>query len=265
MKDTDRLVALRSFEGEQSTLAAREANVKIRLARLQRIRPLAPDWTVVDVGSGRGGYVIALARQGYRVCGVEPLAKSRAIAARLAEHEGVSTTFLEGVAEKLPLETESIDLIHCNSVIEHVDDAQAAFNEAYRVLKPGGIYWFNAASSLCPRQNEIRRFPLFGWYPDPLKQRIMAWARDSKPHLVAYASKPAVQWFTPAKAHRMLHKAGFEQIIDRWDLRLLSEGGALYRVLLRIIRMSKVTKLLADLCISGCAYAAIKPDGQDKT
>ena len=261
MKDADELVALRSVEGEQSTLAARQASVRTRLARLQRIKPLSPDMSIVDVGSARGGYVIALARQGYRVYGVDPLDKSRAIAERLAEQEGVSVTFLKGVAEKLPLETESVDVVHCNSVIEHVDDAQAAFNEAYRVLKPGGIYWFSTASSLCPRQSEIRRFPLFGWYPDPLKQRIMAWARDNKPHLVGYASKPAVHWFTPAKAHRMLHRAGFERIFDRWDLRLPSEGGTSYSVLLRIIRMSKVTKTLADVCISGCAYATIKPGG----
>ena len=143
-------------------------------------------------------------------------------------------------------------------MIEHVQDAEAAFNEVYRVLKPGGIFWFSASSSLCPRQSEIAGFPCFGWYPDRLKRRIMEWAKTHKPHLVGHTQTPAIQWFTPRKARRMLHKAGFTKVYDRWYLRLPSEGGRLYRWALGIIKLNAVTKFVADVLPRGSSYAALK-------
>ena len=67
------------------------------------------------------------------------------------------------------------------SVMEHVEDVDAALSEIHRVTREGGIFWFNSASARSPRQNEISRFPLFGWYPDPVKRRIMLWAKTTVP------------------------------------------------------------------------------------
>lgn len=38
----------------------------------------------------------------------------------------------------IPLEAETIDIVLCTQVIEHVSDPQTLVNECYRVLKPGG-------------------------------------------------------------------------------------------------------------------------------
>jgi ubiquinone/menaquinone biosynthesis C-methylase UbiE len=150
-------------------------------------------------------------------------------------------------------------VVTCASVIEHVNDPQAAFNEVYRILKPNGIFWFVTASSRSPRQKEIDGFPFFGWYPDRLKRRVMAWTVKHKPHLVGHTTAPAINWFTPGKARRMLRQAGFRDVLyDRWDLRRPSEGGAAYRAGLRLVTLGRGTKLLADLMFPGCAYATMK-------
>jgi len=171
---------------------------------------------------------------------------------------GVDITVLDGIAENLPFESEQFDIVHASSVIEHVLDAEAAFKEAYRVLKAGGVFWFSSASSMCPCQDEIRGFPCFGWYPDRLKRRIMEWAKTKRPHLVGHTETPAINWFTPWKARRMLRKAGFRAVYDRWDLRLPAEGGKAYRLALRFVRLCAVTKIFADIVIPSCSYAAIK-------
>ncbi|MGZ5256082.1 MAG: class I SAM-dependent methyltransferase [Vulcanimicrobiaceae bacterium] len=189
---------------------------------------------------------------------MEPWAQARATAAEVAKRTGVQVAILDGSAESLPLESDTYDIVHANAVIEHVADAQAAFREAARVLKRGGIFWFSTASSVCPRQSEIRKFPAFGWYPDPLKQRIMRWATTARPELIRHTTRPAIHWFTPWKARRMLKEAGFSRVYDRWDLRLADEGGTLYRVLLRVIRAHFLTKLAADVLVPDCSYAAIK-------
>jgi ubiquinone/menaquinone biosynthesis C-methylase UbiE len=165
---------------------------------------------------------------------------------------------MDGVAECLPVGDSSFDIVRASSVIEHVDDAAAAFKEAYRVLKPGGAFWFLTASSLCPRQGEIRGFPFFGWYPNGTKLKIMKWATSHRPDLIGFTQRPAIHWFTPAKARRMLNDAGFTKVYDRWDLRLPGEGGRAYQIALSIVKLGFATKFVADVALPCCSYAAIK-------
>jgi SAM-dependent methyltransferase len=247
-----------SLEEAIARLPAAERAVGLVLARLSRIQPVPPGASLVDVGAAQGRWVVACAKAGYRAIGVEPWEDARAIAERLAEHAGVQITVLPGVAESLPLPSNEFDVVLAQSVLEHVQDAQVAMNEACRVLKPGGVFWFYTASSLCPFQGEIGGFPLFGWYPDRLKRRIMEWAKTHRPHLVGGTEMPAIHWFTPWKARRMLRQAGFSRVYDRWNLRLESEGGSAYRLALRVIRLCAATKFIANVLVPSCAYAAYK-------
>lgn len=247
-----------SLQQAQDRLPREEARVRTLLARLRRIQPIGPDARVLDVGAAQGESSVAFARCGLKVLGVEPWDPARAVAQTLAEHEGVTVCFASGMAERLPFPEAHFDLVHASNVIEHVCDVVAAFKEAHRVLRTGGVFWFSAASSLCPRQREIDGFPAFGWYPDLLKRRIMAWAAAHKPHLVGHTQTPAINWFSPRKAHRMLRHAGFVQTYDRWDLRLPSEGGRLYRIGLRLVLSSIAARFMADVLAEGCAYAAVK-------
>ncbi len=247
-----------SFEEALAGLPRAEAHVKTLLTCLRQIKALPKDSTILDVGSASGRFLIACAKRGCTACGVEPWIDARDMAQRLAMHEGVKVQILPGVAEELPFSSEAFDVVHAASVIEHVRDAQTAFDEAYRVLKPGGVFWFFTASSMCPRQDEIRGFPLFGWYPDALKRRIMEWAKTNRPRLIGHTGAPAINWFTPWKARRMLHKSGFSRVYDRWDLARPLEPKKVVRMVLGMIRLCFITKLCADMLVRGCAYVAVK-------
>lgn len=249
-----------SLDDALARLPRSEAYARKILTRLQSVRPLPPEsTTVVDIGAAQGRFVIGCSRLGYRAIGIEPWAGARETAAQVATLAGVDTRILPGTAEATGLPAEQFDVVTCASVIEHVLDAQAAFNEIYRILKPGGIFWFCSASSRCPRQREIAGFPFFGWYPDSLKRRVMAWTQKNKPHLIGHTEAPAINWFTPRKARRMLRQAGFRQVVyDRWDLRQPSEGGTVYRLGLRAVKLGAATKLLADVALPGCAFATVK-------
>jgi arsenite methyltransferase len=103
---------------------------------------LRPGETVLDVGSGAGFDSLIAARQvgpRGRVIGVDMtdamLEKAR-FGARAAGLENVE--FRKGLAEELPLDDASVDVVISNGVINLCPDKEAVYRELFRVLKPGG-------------------------------------------------------------------------------------------------------------------------------
>ena len=183
---------------------------EIFFSRLNRVISIPQHARVLDIGAAAGEFVAACYQLGYQCDGVEPWEEARLNAAKLSAHLRIPIRIVEGTAECVPYGDDTFDIVHARTVIEHVADVEKAFKEIYRVLKPGGVFWFSSASSMCPFQNEIRGFPLFGWYPDSLKYKIMYWAKEAKPHLIGYTETPAIHWFTPRKTgldHRIGHLA----------------------------------------------------------
>ncbi len=103
---------------------------------------LEPGLTVVDLGSG-GGLDCFLAaervgEQGY-VIGVDMTPAMIAKANKNKVKLGLKNVeFRQGQIEAMPVEPASVDVIISNCVINLSPDKQAVFNDAYRVLKPGG-------------------------------------------------------------------------------------------------------------------------------
>jgi len=52
------------------------------------------------------------------------------------------TIRIQSIAEKIPLPNNSIEIVFCFNVIDHVIDPKRVFNEIYGVLKPGGSLYF---------------------------------------------------------------------------------------------------------------------------
>lgn len=104
----------------------------------------APGETVVDVGSGAGlDSVIAARTVGVdgRVIGVDMTADMLERARRSATQLGLTNLeFREGLAEDLPLDDASVDLVISNGVLNLVPDKLGAYTEILRVLKPGGRF-----------------------------------------------------------------------------------------------------------------------------
>ena len=98
---------------------------------------------IVDIGCGAGKITRALSQIGAYVTGIDPGERQLKLA-RSTEVIG-NERFLEGTAEKLPLDDKSMDIaLFCNS-FHHVprDNFDIAIEEAHRVLKPGGNLYFS--------------------------------------------------------------------------------------------------------------------------
>ncbi len=105
---------------------------------------LTPGQRVLDLGSG-GGLDCMLAAQkvgaaGW-VIGVDMTPEMLALAWRNVAKVGLrNIEFRYGHIEKLPVESNSIDVILSNCVINLSPDKPAVFGEAYRVLGAGGKF-----------------------------------------------------------------------------------------------------------------------------
>ena len=103
---------------------------------------IAEGMTVLDIGCGGGVDAFAASERvgpTGRVIGVDATAKMVARAKRTAEENGYSNVeFRLGEMEKLPVKSNSSDVIVSNCAVNLVPSKRRAFREMYRVLKKGG-------------------------------------------------------------------------------------------------------------------------------
>src|SRR5574338_1286277 len=128
---------------------------------------LQPGQVVLDLGSGAGLDCFFAAKkvgETGRVIGVdmtpEMIERARASAQRLNIQ---NVEFRQGYLEDLPVESDTVDVIISNCVINLAPDKSRVFAEAFRVLKPGAKL---AVSDI------VTDGPL----PDAIKKSLSAWA-----------------------------------------------------------------------------------------
>jgi SAM-dependent methyltransferase len=128
---------------------------------------LKPGQIVLDLGSGAGlDCILAAQKVGEtgRVIGVDMTPEMIERAQINAEKVNLNNVeFRHGYLESLPVDSNSVDVIISNCVINLSPDKSKVFSEAFRVLKSGGKL---AVSDI------VTDGPL----PEPIKQSLSAWA-----------------------------------------------------------------------------------------
>lgn len=150
-----------------ATLPDGESTVSYGCGDPITLASLQPGQTVLDLGSGAGLDCFFAARkvgEMGRVIGVdmtpEMIERARSSAKRL---ELNNVEFRQGYLEDLPVESNSVDVIISNCVINLSPDKSKVFTEAFRVLNSGGKL---AVSDI------VTDGPL----PEAVKQSLSAWA-----------------------------------------------------------------------------------------
>ncbi len=95
---------------------------------------------VVDVGCGVGGTLarVNAVHPQMRLIGVNPDAEQLAVAAGLRARPGSELRWHHGTAARLPLKTDTADVVLSVEAAFHFDSRAAFLAEALRVLRPGG-------------------------------------------------------------------------------------------------------------------------------
>jgi ubiquinone/menaquinone biosynthesis C-methylase UbiE len=164
---------------------------------------------VLEIGCGTGGLLVAAARAGIAITGVDVAARWLVAARRRLADDRLSVPLLAATAEQLPWPDGQFDTVVADSVLEHLDEPVAALREWLRVLRPGGrlIVW-------SPNRFMLTTDPHLGlwglgwlprrWLPAYLRLRgRRAWpprtlSATAAAHLVAAAGFGAVTADVPA-------------------------------------------------------------------
>jgi SAM-dependent methyltransferase len=155
-------VAVRVLGYDRAELASLPARATARFAGVGNplaLASIAAGSTVLDHACGAGmDLLLAAKRVGPtgRALGIDMTPRMREQARMAAEEAGLSdrVEIREGMFEELPVETNSVDVVISNGVINLSADKRRVFREIRRVLRPGGFLY--AADVVVQRELTLR-------------------------------------------------------------------------------------------------------------
>lgn len=190
-----------------------------------------PGLKVIDMGSGTGftteGIVKYVAAE--KVACVDQSPHQMAKAKKKEALQGC--TFQLGDAENIPFGTDEFDRYVSAGSIEYWPNPQQGINEAYRVVKPGGV-----ALMIGPLEpaNALARFMANTWMLFPKEEEYLHWFREAgfheikirhvKPHWVSGRGEYGIAISgvkprpgpSPAAAHTPVKKTVEKMTAGRW-------------------------------------------------
>lgn len=144
----------------------------IRRSFVKKLKKFAVEGTITDVGCGPGYLLQVVAREfpSNRLIGVDisKVMVDRAKANLGSMGFGERVDFKQGAADKLPFDDGTQDFVISTLSLHHWADPKLAFNDIYRVLKPGGQVLI-----LDLRRDARRMFFWLIWFAQHVALRII--------------------------------------------------------------------------------------------
>jgi arsenite methyltransferase len=131
-------------EGDASAVPEAALQASLGCGNPTALAKLQPGETVLDLGSGGGIDVLLSAKRvgpTGKAFGLDMTDEMLALAEENKRGSGLANVgFLKGEIENIPLPDNTVDVIVSNCVINLSSDKDRVFQEAFRVLKPGGRF-----------------------------------------------------------------------------------------------------------------------------
>lgn len=151
---------------EKNSLPEKAVLASLGCGNPTALTELKPGETVLDLGSGGGIDVLLSAKRvgpTGKAYGLDMTDDMLALARENQRQAGITNVeFLKGEIERIPLPNDSVDVVISNCVINLSVDKDRVFQEAFRVLRPGGRF---AVSDVVVR----------GEVPDTVRQSMLLW------------------------------------------------------------------------------------------
>jgi ubiquinone/menaquinone biosynthesis C-methylase UbiE len=165
---------------------------------------------IIDVGAGRGFFLVDCAQKGIRAVGLEMNPNVIKLAKKKAEENGVEIKIVEGRAENMPFGDGCFDFANCAELIEHVDNPTLVLGEIHRILVPGGMVYMSVHNRFGIYDKHFRL-----WFLNWMSRRAAEWYIGLKSRHKDYKPMPDRQkisqmhYFSRKKFEKLARRAGF--------------------------------------------------------
>jgi ubiquinone/menaquinone biosynthesis C-methylase UbiE len=164
--------------------AEKKTLIENKFSYIKKMITIEKGMTFLDCGSGAGLVTIYAAEQGLKSFGIDIMPNAVKIAESNANLKQAECRFKTGPCENLPYDDDYFDVVFSLSTLEHTKDWRLCVKEMARVLKNKGVLYIQTTNALFPFTEEIKRFPLFSYYPVSLQKKIILWVAKNRPELI---------------------------------------------------------------------------------
>jgi 2-polyprenyl-6-hydroxyphenyl methylase / 3-demethylubiquinone-9 3-methyltransferase len=148
----------------------------------------------LDVGCGGGLLAEEFAQIGCQVTGIDPSVSSIDTARAHALQMGLSIDYRVGVGEALSFDDAAFDVVYCCDVLEHVADPAKVIEESARVLRPGGVFFYDTIN-----RTLLSRLLIIGIFQE------LPWTRFAPAHFHEWT-----QFIKPSELESYMARQGLE-------------------------------------------------------
>ncbi len=186
---------------------------------------------ILDIGSGRGEFLIGVAKAGGTAVGVEINNIYIKTSNKNARKEGVSIKVVESQGEKLPFSDSSFGFVNASELIEHVEDPSKVFSEVYRVLELGGFSYVSVPNRFGIKDPHFKLY-FVNWLPRSLTNiyiKIFGKHKDYEDSVSGIQRLTEMHYHTFFSAEVFFKGLGFN-VEDIRENRIKSEYGRLFKL-----------------------------------
>ncbi|KND49430.1 MAG: Methyltransferase type 11 [Parcubacteria bacterium C7867-003] len=185
--------------------------MKTHFEHLLDIVPDLRNRRVLDLGSGRGKFLVELAQNNVNSRGLELNRDYIQKSLFLAKENSVSIHVDQGVGEDLSYGDSSFDFINMAEVIEHVDSPDKVMKESYRVLGAGGLVYVSVPNRFGLKDQHFDLY-FINWMPRFLSEMILTFLGRHKDYggTIGFQRLSQMHYKTYRSAKRLFLKHGFK-------------------------------------------------------
>ncbi len=206
------------------------------IINLVKLIPDLKNRPILDIGAGRGAFVVDATLANFDITGLEFNPKYIKLAHDNAKYKNIPIKIIEGVAEKLPFSNNTFGFINLSEVIEHVDNPEIVMSEAYRVLMSGGKVYLSVPNRYSARDPH---FHLYGvnWIPRSFSDIFISMFGKHKNYTDKSTGEQRLSdmhYYTFEHINKLLNKVGF-CVSDIRIIRITEEFTFIKRIIAKMI------------------------------
>lgn len=177
---------------------------------LEKFTPDLKRKRILDLGSGMGGFLVAMQKKGYDIQGLDPNPDYCEITKLRGKRYDLDIKVVNSFGERMLFPDKSFDFIYCNDVLEHCQNPPRVLEESHRVLKHGGQMYLTVINRFGFKDPHYHlRF--INWIPRPLAEKYIIYREKSKENSLFEDRQKLseMHYFTFNQFKRMADKIGF--------------------------------------------------------